>query len=283
MKKYNYFQTKNPNKRNNIIGLAIPNMGIEFVGKLIISLEKELINTDYDLLLINLKGQRNLNGKFIEISFINKKIDALIFFSTTIDKEGIEFFRNFNIPIVFIQAICNKEKSIVTNNYTGVFTATTFLINQGYKNIAFIGWQPEDKHLEDRFNGYKNALDKFNIKFYPEMVSYNSLSIDGGYNATKDLLKKYSPDAIFYACDTMAYGGYKYFNENNIKIPGDIGIIGFDDLEISSVLGLTTMRQFYESKARLAIDYLLNNNRSTHRQGLCRLFLNLPYTQLSKS
>lgn len=256
MKKYNYFQSKS--NKNNIIGLAIPNIKIEFVGKFIMSLEKELSATNYDLLLINLKGQRFLNEKFIESNFLNKKVDGLMFFSSTIDKKSVEFFRNINVPLVFIQATCYKEKSIITNNYTGSFIATEFLIKQGFKKIGFIGWIPEDKHLEDRFNGYKNALEKYNIKYNKNLVECRLLNIEGGFEATKSLYLKEIPEAIVYACDTLAFGGYKFFNENKIKIPEDCSIIGFDDLEMASVLKLTTMRQFFDSKARIAINYLIN-------------------------
>ena len=72
------------------------------------------------------------------------------------------------------------------------------------------------------------------------------------------MFSKYRPDAIFYACDTMAFGGYKYLYENNISIPEDIGIVGFDDLKFASVIGLTTMNQFIDSKAKIAISYLLD-------------------------
>jgi len=56
----------------------------------------------------------------------------------------------------------------------------------------------------------------------------------------------------------MAYGGYQYFINNGISIPNDIGIVGFDDLEFSSVIGLTTMKQYIKAKVKLAISYLLD-------------------------
>jgi len=56
----------------------------------------------------------------------------------------------------------------------------------------------------------------------------------------------------------MAYGGYQYFINNGISIPNDIGIVGFDDLEFSSVICLTTMKQYIKAKVKLAISYLLD-------------------------
>ena len=62
------------------------------------------------------------------------------------------------------------------------------------------------------------------------MIAFGSLSKAGGYEATTALLNTVTPDAIFYAADSMAYGGYQYFREHSIHIPDDIGIIGFDDV-----------------------------------------------------
>ena len=136
--------------------------------------------------------------------------------------------------------------------------AVQFLIDRGYQKIAFIGWKPDDDHLTDRFQGYKNALEKAHQSFDINKVSFDTLSIDGGYNATSELFSRYRPDAIFYACDTMAFGGYKYLREKNISIPKEIGIVGFDDLKFASVIGLTTMNQFIDVKAKIAISYLLD-------------------------
>ena len=147
---------------------------------------------------------------------------------------------------------------ISTNNYLGAFDAVWYLISRTYKKIAFIGWEPEDDHLNDRFYGYKNAIEKTGIGFIPDMTAYAPLSVEGGFTATKSLLDKVRPDAIFYACDSMAFGGYKYFAEAEVSIPQDIGIIGFDDYEMASVVGLTTMKQFIGVKTRMAVAYLLD-------------------------
>jgi LacI family transcriptional regulator len=189
---------------------------------------------------------------------LTKKIDALIISSATIDEESVEYFRSLDIPVVLLQSRCPQEKSISTNNYQGALDAVNFMITRGYKKIGFIGWEPEDDHLVDRFHGYKNAIEKANLGFHSDLTAFSSLSVEGGYEATARLFEHAAPDGIFYACDSMAYGGYRYFLEKDIRIPADIGIVGFDDLEFSSVLGLTTMKQYIHNKVKLAIAYLLD-------------------------
>lgn len=245
-------------EKKSIIGLAVPDINLPMLGEIIREINSELAATEYDLLLINMKGERSVSKFFLENTNYRKKIDAVIIFSAFMDGKSVEFFRAINVPVVIIQNRCKQEKSISTNNYLGAFDAVQYLINRNYTRIAFIGWDPKDDHLNDRFYGYKNAIEKAGFTFITNMTSYAPLSIDGGYNATKILLEQSNPDAVFYACDSMAYGGYKYFKEKSIAVPKDIGIIGFDDYEMSSIMGLTTMKQFIGVKTKMAVTYLLD-------------------------
>lgn len=249
---------KSGSEKKSIIGLAVPDIRLPMLGGIIRDLNSELADTEYDLLLINMKGERSVSKFFIENTSYRKKIDAIIIFSAIMDETSVDFFRAINVPVVIIQNRCSQEKSISTNNYLGAFDAVKYLISRRYEKIAFIGWEPEDGHLNDRFYGYKNALEKAGIVFDSDMAAYAPLNIDGGFTATKTLLEKVKPDAIFYGCDSMAFGGYKYFAEAGISIPQDIGIIGFDDYEMASVVGLTTMKQFIGVKTRMAVSYLLD-------------------------
>ncbi len=249
---------QNEPEKKSIIGLAVPDINLPMLGGIIRDLNSELAATEYDLLLINMKGERVVSRFFIENTNYRKKIDAVIIFSAIMDETSVDFFRAINVPVVIIQNRCSQEKSISTNNYLGAFDAVKYLISRTYKKIAFIGWEPADDHLNDRFYGYKNAMEKAGIVFDPDMTAYAHLSVDGGFAATKSLMEKVKPDAIFYACDSMAFGGYKYFAEAGVSIPQDIGIIGFDDYEMASVVGLTTMKQFIGVKTRMAVSYLLD-------------------------
>ncbi len=245
-------------EKKSIIGLAVPDTNLPMLGEIIREINTELESTEYDLLLINMKKERSVSKFFMENTNYRKKIDAMIIFSAVMDSKSVEFFRAINIPVVIIQNRCKEEKSISTNNYLGAYDAVQYLVSRKYSRIAFIGWSPADDHLNDRFYGYKNAIEKAGFIFSSEMTAFAPLSMDGGYNATESLLKSKKPDSIFYACDSMAYGGYKYFKEHSISIPEDMGIIGFDDYEMSAIVGLTTMKQFIGAKTKMAVSYLLD-------------------------
>jgi LacI family transcriptional regulator len=244
--------------RKDIIGLAISNIDLDINRDFVREIQKLIEPTQYDLLLFNMRRSRNISRYFRENAAFRKKIDGLIILSATLDDESVDFFRSLALPVVLMQHRCKRERSISTNNYLGALDAVDFLLSRGYQKIAFIGWEPQDDHLLDRYNGYRNALEKAGLFRADEgMTAYGQLSKEGGYDATIALLSRVDPDAIFYAADSMAYGGYQYFREQGIHVPENIGIIGFDDLAMSSVIGLTTMRQFIQGKAEMAVSYLL--------------------------
>jgi LacI family transcriptional regulator len=258
MQAVGYSPAKKNAQHAYIIGLAVPNTKIDIMGELVRAIEDELMDTPYDLLILNMRMERAVSRFFRETMNLTKKIDALILSSATIDDESVEYFRSLDIPLVLLQSRCPQEKSISTNNYQGALDAVNFMIARGYTRIGFVGWEPEDNHLVDRFHGYKNAIEKAHLDFQSEMTDYGSLSVEGGYEATAKLMECATPDGIFYACDSMAYGGFRYFLEHEIRIPADIGIVGFDDLEFCSVLGLTTMKQYIHNKVKIAVSYLLD-------------------------
>ena len=241
-----------------IIGVAIHDFHLSVFADLFRALEEELAPSTYDLLIINMRGERDVARYFREHTEYRRKIDALIAFSVSLDEDGALFFDSINMPVVLMQSRCHYAKSISTNNYLGGHDATAYLVERGYRRIGFVGWQPRDHRLTARYSGYRSALEQSGID--PDLVSpvHTSLSVDGGYEATKRILVDSDLDAVFFACDSMAIGGLRYLRgEAGIAVPESFGVIGFDDIEAASAVGLTTMRQFIERKANMAIQYLL--------------------------
>ncbi len=244
--------------RRNVIGLALPDINLEINAEFIRELGRRLEDTPYDLLLFNLKGNRQMSTFCSENAAFHKKVDALIITSARLDDESIDFFRKLKLPIVVIQSRCQGEMVIGTNNYLGGQDATRHLLDLGHRKVAFVGWDLDDERLNERLNGYRSMMESPGPGYDKALVSLGPLSIKGGYQTTAALYKTQKPEAIFYASDSMAFGGLKYFREHGIRVPEDISLVGFDNLPMSAVVGLTTMKQFIETKIDMAVSYLLD-------------------------
>lgn len=270
LKKNNYVppaanREREQNEKNYTIGLAIHNPNLTVVADLIQELENNIDSSGgwYDLLIINMRGEKDLGKFFREHAHYRKKIDALVSFSVSLSHEDARSFQAQNIPIVLLQARCVGAKSISTNNFQGALDAVEYLFSRGYERIGFVGWDFQDSRLLDRLAGYRASLNRHGKAIDETHAAYHELSVQGGYEATKELFEHARLDAVFYACDSMAIGGMNYCRKHGISIPDELGIIGFDGLEISEVMGLTTMKQYINVKADMAVTYLLQRIEGT--------------------
>lgn len=146
----------------------------------------------------------------------------------------INCFDHLDIPVVMAHAYSDSIKvpSIVIDDEPSAYEVVKYLIDMGHKRIALVAGRSDNTHTILRLQGYKRALKDANIEFDPELVCFTRWSRESGYDAAKELVKK-NVTAIFCIADQIAGGVYDYLQENNIRIPEDISVIGYDDAEFS--------------------------------------------------
>jgi len=248
---------RDPETLSHIIGVFAPNLLLDSVTELVRAVETELANSTFDLLLVNMRGERDFGSFINKHPHILKKIDAAIVFSADISERAVAYMKSADIPLVLMQARSQLVRSLSNNNFLGGQDAATHLLECGYRRIAFVGWEPWDDHVADRLAGFKSSLARFGLTLEESDTVYAPLSAAGGYDGTVRLLEGSIPEAVFYACDIMAIGGLKRFREIGVTVPEQVGVMGFDDLSIAAAVGLTTMRQYFSKKAQMIVEYLL--------------------------
>ena len=161
----------------------------------------------------------------------------------------IDRLKRYKLPIVFVDYFPPEGNYpvVMIDNIDGGLKATEHLIECGRTQIAFIGGDIEHPSIQERFVGYKMALEKHVISFNPDLVITNEPypSRQYGYDAAKKLFSQNVPiDAIFTCNDAMAIGTLQYLKEQGINVPEEISLIGFDDVEADLSLDppLTTIR-----------------------------------------
>jgi len=140
-------------------------------------------------------------------------------------------------PIVYVDYYPNQgdHPAVLIDNLNGGMIATQHLVDCGRRDIAFIGSDIQHPSIRDRFLGYKTILEKNKIKYADNrvIISDKIISQESGYICTKKLLaNKNRVNAIFACNDAMAIGALKCLKDNNIKVPEDISIVGFDDIQM---------------------------------------------------
>jgi LacI family transcriptional regulator len=157
------------------------------------------------------------------------------FVSLSSETKNFEHFKKIqekNIPMVIFDRVTPEINApgVRIDNEGGGFQATEHLIEQGYKRIAVLAGPKNLDISNKRLDGYVAALKKHHIKVDPELIIYCDFNQDYAFFATEELLAmKKRPDAIFTISDRMAIGAMLSIKKRGLKMPQDIGLVGFND------------------------------------------------------
>jgi DNA-binding LacI/PurR family transcriptional regulator len=179
----------------------------------------------------------------------DKLVDGIIFLTSRLLKEHKAFFKKSSIPISLVNVSYNGKNliSIRIDHRKAAYDMTAYFLRKNYNRVGMIQASPED-HLtgKERFLGYRQALDRFGVCFNESLVKTGSLNAADGYRIGQEIVNEdLQLEALFVACDLMAFGAMKAFLDQGLKIPGDIEVAGFDDVPMSTYYhpALTTVRQ----------------------------------------
>jgi LacI family transcriptional regulator len=248
--------------RSQIIGLLVPNLDNGYVGTIAQGIDRELIRTNYDVMLYT--SHRHPDKESFYVSTIaNGLTEGLLLVAPLVPTTYLDALREQNFPYILIdQADATENSSVVeATNWQGAYEATRYLSQLGHTRIAFIKGSRAVRSALDRFQGYKAALVDCDIPFREELVTEGDYQQQTGYEITKSLLQSVDPlpTAIFASNDLSAFSAMDAARECGLCIPDDISIIGFDDIPQASFVypKLTTVRQPLEQMGQVAVKMLL--------------------------
>jgi len=262
----NTFASNLRTKRTYTLGVIVPRLDSNFMSTTLAGIEKVANECGYNL-IISQSFETQKKEVANTITLFNSRVDGLIV-SLASDTTSMSHFTRFldkKIPILFFDRVCDDLDciNIVIDNYKIGYEVTKHLIEQGCEKIMHItGNQNRNVYL-DRFQGYKSALDEFNLHFNPEMIIECSLSIEDGIRIAHEIIESENrPDGIFIANDACASGCMTTLKANGIRIPEDIAVAGFNNDPISQLVEpkLTTVNypglEMGEMVAKLMINHL---------------------------
>jgi DNA-binding LacI/PurR family transcriptional regulator len=178
-----------------------------------------------------------------------KRVDGFILMSPgSFHHNIITSLNSIQAPFVSTSFVPDEKEMVFVDvdNYKGGLMVMEHLIALGHTRIGFIG-KPNLTSSIERFDGYKYSLQKHSIPFDPELVRVaENASINGGAQITGELLNiSNPPTAIFLVNDMLAIGAVRVIQEKGLSVPGDISIVGFDDVPLAECVNppLTTVRQ----------------------------------------
>ncbi|MGL5379168.1 LacI family DNA-binding transcriptional regulator [Clostridium sp.] len=229
------------------IGFVIPDIENPFFAEMAKAIETEAEKHGYSIILCNTFNSGKKEEEYITL-LISKLVDGVVIAASGESNRSTELLKGNNIPFVVVDRHINEEEDfngVFCDNGDGIRLGVEYLVNKGYKNIAFVGTDKNEVVKNSRLMYFCELAKEYNV-FNKELIDSGDISLDGGIIATEKLIKKGLPiDVIFYSSDVMAIGGMKCLLRKGYKIPEDISILGYDNIGICSFIEpeLTTIAQ----------------------------------------
>jgi LacI family transcriptional regulator len=249
------------NQRTENIGVIFcresqPLSGNPFYSRVLEGIEAELTINNYNLVLHLLPNDyKGTLPKMLR----EGQVDGVVL-AGVLRPDFIERLRNLSIGVVLVdpKIIIDDFSQVLIDNEHGAFQAVEHLISRGHERIGFISGNLDRMSFIQRYKGYQKALSFHKIHLDKDLV--RSGGLEQGYDHTVNLLKMENPPtAIFAANDINAIYGYKAITDSRLRIPEDISVIGFDDIEMAKISSppLSTIRVYKEEMGSIAVRTLL--------------------------
>lgn len=243
------------------IALIFPKLSGPFFSELIRGAETEASAAGYHLLIYGVAGGA-VGEENRTLGLLTTKVDGLILASQGVQQNNLWNLQRQATPVVLLGAepVGVIGDSIRPDNAGGAARIVTHLLEHGYRRIALIQGPETQTHANDRARGYCDALRAHGLPCTPELMIPGAFDERSGYAAMQQLLQQQpQPEAVFAANDQMAIGAMAAIYESGLRIPEDIALAGFDDIEPARYLRppLTTVHQDIVGQGQLAVRMLL--------------------------
>lgn len=237
-----------------VLGILAEDIGASFCGNIIDGICEYCEDYEYSVSLCNLRVHRKIEDKpFFHYEDLKsspafkKSVDAAlvnlmaarvcgIIYVSVYPRDVSNILSELNIPVVYAYAYTTKNDYCVNyNDYQGAKLAVEYLIKMGHKRIALICGSTDSIPTQKRLSGYRSSLEEHKLNLYSEYIRTGNWHYEDGYNQCLELLNlKNPPTAIFAMSDLMAFGAINACIDNGYRIPKDMSIHGFDNLDLSA-------------------------------------------------
>jgi LacI family transcriptional regulator len=248
-------------QRTNTIAVVVPVLANYFYLGLMRGIQQALAETDFDLMVYAPSHPSEVDTQ-VERAAQRGRSDGLLLLSTPLNDDLARRLQHADPPVVLVDTQHEAFESIAVDNESGGYDATRHLVEQGRQRIGHITADPEPPPGTARREGYQRALRESGRTVDASLIAACEqqtfvFSEEGGYCAMQRLLDRDTrPDAVFAASDMQALGALRALDEAGLEVPGDMALVGFDDIELSDRTGLTTLRQPVYDMGRMAIERL---------------------------
>ncbi|MBV7523381.1 MULTISPECIES: LacI family DNA-binding transcriptional regulator [Pseudomonas] len=247
-------------KTTATIGLLVPNSLNPYFAELARGIEDYCERNGYCVILCNSDDNPDKQRSYLRV-LLEKRIDGLIVASAGGDSGLAQGLKGVRTPMVIVdRGLDGVDADLVRIDHEyGAYLATRHLLELGHRDIATISGPQSTSVAQMRLAGYRRALKEAGVEVSPGRMLESDFTSTGGYSAAAFLLESNPPTAVFAANDMIGIGVLRAAAERNIRVPSELSVIGFDDIQMSRYVypSLTTVGQSILQLGEMAAEVLL--------------------------
>jgi LacI family transcriptional regulator len=243
------------------LGMILPDSANPFFAEIGHAIENEAFRKNYSMILCNTDGDPQKEAMYAEV-LSNKQVDGMIFVATGEKSDTVQTLQRHNLPLVLVDRQLHEVEAdtVLANNQQGGALVAEYLTALGHRRLGCITGPSLLTLSAERVTGFQEALQARGLMDKPVLLERGDFHPSSGYQAALRLLQSEArPTAIFACNDMMAIGVYRAAAQLGLRIPEDLAVVGFDDIELSSYLTppLTTVAQPKAEIGQTAVSLLL--------------------------
>lgn len=251
--------------KTHVIGLIVPDITNPFYAEIAFVIENRAHELGYNIMLCNSNHKHTSIPELYDF-MISHQVDGILLSSSSNDAADIVRKYSDIVPTIlmgdsFHAANCVGINAVSSENHVGGYIAGQYLTSMGHRDILYIGYRAASIAHVHRLKGFRTALSEVGISDLTIVENHgDSSSIDVGYELAKEYFShRGTHTAIFAVCDSVAIGVLKAAKEVNLRIPEDISLLGYDNIQYSALptIDLSTVDQRKPTLAQTSIDTLL--------------------------
>ncbi|MCG2790420.1 MAG: LacI family transcriptional regulator [Actinomycetia bacterium] len=265
--------------RTRTIGLVLADIENPFYSRVAKGVIDAAETRKYNVILCNSNYDIELEERDIR-TLMERGVDGLLLTTVALKMKTIEYLldRGFSFILIDCKLDTPGVNYVVNDDYFGAKLATEYLIELGHKKIFFLG-DRKLLSLRERLRGFKDTLEDHKIESINTLVPQKFINMHGIYDIDKIIEyiinREEKITAVFAGNDYWAIKSIKVINDNGLKVPEDISVIGYDNIEISSMVKvpLTTIRQPKYLLGKLAAEQLFEILENSSNKEIKRIIL----------
>lgn len=250
-------------RQSNLVSAIIPMLTSYFFLEVLHGVQDLIARSEFDLVVYSAQRLEEVDN-MMDNALNRGRSAGVLLFSSPLSPGRIKRLEQYGNPVVLVDLYHEKFDSVATDNEYGGYLATNHLLNQGYKKIGLLGANPESEPSRHRIEGFCRAHRERGVEPDKRIImetsddDFHGFTEEAGYASMQDLLATgHDVDAVFAVSDIQALGARRAIEDHGKSVPGDIALVGFDDIMISRYVQLTTMRQPMYDMGRTAAELLL--------------------------